>query len=134
MLHIQKAKSHNEKEIFISKKERASFWGHTKSRKIIVADFTKRNLKKLFNNLNPSFVNDNKLFWKMVKPFFWNKGSSESNIKLEEKDQVLQDDKNIAEALNTFFKNVVSSLDINENSSITNQSFQNIDDPVDRAI
>ena len=70
----------------------------------------------------------------MVKPFFWNKGSSESNIKLEEKDEVLQDDKNIAEALNTFFKNFVSSLDINENSSITNQSFQNIDDPVDRAI
>ena len=36
--------------------------------------------------------------------------------------------------LNTFFKNAVSTLDINENSSIINQNFQNFDDPVDRAI
>ena len=42
--------------------------------------------------------------------------------------------KYLAEELNTFFKNAVSTLDINENSSITNQNFQNFDDPVDRAI
>ena len=46
----------------------------------------------------------------------------------------LQDDKRIAEEVNTFLKNAVSSLDIKENSSIINQNFQNIDDPVDRAI
>ena len=51
-----------------------------------------------------------------------------------EKDEVLQDDKKIAEELNTFLKNAVSSLDVNESSSIINQNFQNIDDPVDRAI
>ena len=42
--------------------------------------------------------------------------------------------KKIAEKLNTFFKNAVSTLDVNENSSIINQNFQNVDDPVDRAI
>ena len=46
--------------------------------------------KKLFNKLNPSFVNDNKLLWKTIKPLFSNKGSSGSNIKLLEKDEVLQ--------------------------------------------
>ena len=51
-----------------------------------------------------------------------------------EKDEVLQDDKKITEELNTFFKNDVSSLDINENSSIINKNFQNINNPVDRAI
>ena len=51
-----------------------------------------------------------------------------------EKDEVLQDDKKIAEELNTFFKNAVSSLDVNENSSIINENFQNIDDSVDRSI
>ena len=74
------------------------------------------------------------MFWKTVKPLFSNKGSSETNIKFVEKDEVLQDNKKIAEELNTFFKNAVSSLDINENSSIINQNFQNIDDPLDRAI
>ena len=42
--------------------------------------------------------------------------------------------KKIAEELNIFFKNTVSSLDIKENSSIINQNFQKIDDPVDKAI
>ena len=65
-----------------------------KKQKIIVAGFTKRNVK-IFNKLNPSFVNDNKLFWKTVKPFFSNKDSSGSKIKLVEKDEVLQDDKKL---------------------------------------
>ena len=74
------------------------------------------------------------MFWKTFKPFFSNKGSSGSNVKLVEKDEVLQDDKNFAEELNTFLKNAISTLDINKNSSIINQNFQNVDDPVDRAI
>ena len=37
-----------------------------------------------------------------AKPFFTNKGSSGSNIKLVEKDEVLSDEKKIAEELNTF--------------------------------
>ena len=77
------------------------------------------------------FPFDNKLFWKTIKPFFSNKGSSGSNIKLVEKDEILQDDQKIAEELNTFFKNAVSTLDINENASIINQNFQNFDDTVD---
>ena len=48
-----------------------------------------------------------------------------------EKDEILQDDKHIAEELIEY---AVSTLDINENSSITNRNFQNVDDPVDRAI
>ena len=36
-------------------------------------------------------------------------------MKLVEKGEVLQDDKKIAEKLNTFFKNAVSTLDANEN-------------------
>ena len=49
-----------------------------------------------------------------------------------EKDEVLQDDKKIAEELNTFLKNIVSTLDINEKSSIINENFHIVDDPVDR--
>ena len=51
-----------------------------------------------------------------------------------EKDEILQDDTKIAEELNTFLKNAVSTLDVNENASIINQNFHNFDDPVDRAI
>ena len=73
----------------------------------------KKEREKFFNKLNPSFVNDNKLFWKTVKPFFSNKGSNKGNIKLVEKDEYYKTIKKIPEELNTFFKNAVSSLDIN---------------------
>ena len=52
---------------------------------------------------------------------------SPSQKKLPSKSPALQ-------GLNTLFKNAVSSLDINENSGIINQNFQNTDDLVDRAI
>ena len=34
----------------------------------------KKERKNFFSSLNPSFVKDNNLFWKTVKPFFSNKG------------------------------------------------------------
>ena len=55
-------------------------------------------------------MSDNKLFWKTVKPFFSNKGSHRGNIKLFEDDKLLQDDSEVAEELNNFFKEVVLTL------------------------
>ena len=65
----------------------------------------KKERKKSFNGLNPSFVTDNKIFWKTVKPFFSGKGNYGANIKLVEEEEVLQNDSEIAEKLNEFFKN-----------------------------
>ena len=67
-------------------------------------------------------------------PFFSNKGNYESQIKLVEKDEVLQDNDLIATVLNKFFKNAVSTLNIKENRFITNRSSDSITDPVDKAI
>ena len=82
----------------------------------------KKERKKFFNGLNPSFVTDNKLFWKTVKPFFLDKGNYEAFIKLVE--DVLQNDSEIAKKLNEFFKNAVSSLGITENSCVINEEYK----------
>ena len=76
----------------------------------------KKETKRFLNSLNRSFVTDNILFWKTIKPFFSNNGNYGSQIKLIEKDDVLQDDDLIAKELNKFFKNAVSTLNIKENS------------------
>ena len=55
-------------------------------------------------------MSDNKLFWKTVKPFFCDKGSHRGNTKLVEDDKLPQDDSEVAEELNNFFKEVVSTL------------------------
>ena len=40
----------------------------------------KKERKRFFNNLNPSFVTDSRVFWKTIKPFLWNKGNYGSQI------------------------------------------------------
>ena len=64
-------RSHLEKVYYKNKSE--------KSFKAFAAD--------CISNLNPSFVTDNKLLWKTIKPFFSNKGNYRSHIKLVEKEK-----------------------------------------------
>ena len=59
----------------------------------------KKERKKFFNGLNPSFVTDNKLFWKTVKPFFLDKGNYGANIILVEEEEALQNDSEIAKEI-----------------------------------
>ena len=68
------------------------------------------------------------------QPFFWNKGDRSSNILFIEDNELLQDDQKIADELNTFFKNAVSNLNVNENTHIINHDSCNFSDPVDKAI
>ena len=104
-----------------------------KKQKNFCSRLYKKERMKFFNSLNPSFVKDNKLFWKTVKPLFSNKGERGSNIQLVEDNELLQDDQKIADELNSF-KNAVSNLNINENTYIINHDSSNLSDPVDKAI
>ena len=123
---------HLEKVYYKNKSEK-SFKAY-KKQKNFCSRLYKNGRKRFFNNLNSPFVTDNKLFWKTLKPFFSNKGNNESQIKLVEKDEVFQDDDLIAMELNKFFKNAVSTLNIEENRFITNRSSGGITDPVDKAM
>ena len=72
---------------------------------------------------------------KTIKPFFFSdKGNLRSQTKLIENDELIQNDDKVAETLNTFFKNTVSTLDVNEKSYIVNNESSTILDPVERAI
>ena len=73
------------------KKKQISFRAY-KKQKHYCSRLSKKERKKFFNGLNPSFVTDNKLFWKMVKLFFSDKGNYGANIKLVEGEEVLQND------------------------------------------
>ena len=121
------------KKVYYKNKSEKSFKAY-KKHKNFCSRLYKKERKRFSNNLNPYFVTDNKLFWKTIKPFFSNKGNYGSQIKLVEKDEVLQGNDLIAKELNKFFKNAVSTLNIKENRFITNRSSDNITDPVDKAI
>ena len=105
-----------------------------KKQKNIYSRLYKKVRKRFFNDLNQSFVTDNKLFWKTTKPFFSNKRNYKLQIKLVEEDEVLEKDHLIAKELKKFFKNAVSTINIKENRLITNRSSDGITDPLDKAI
>ena len=69
-----------------------------------------------------------------MKSFFSNKGDLGPSIKLVEKKQLIQNDQEIANELNTFFKDTVSDLNINENPYIINQVSDDSLDPVEKCI
>ena len=55
-----------------------------------------------------------------MKPLFSSKGSYNANIKLTDKDEIIQNDVKVAETLHSFFKNAVSSLKLNKDSFVIN--------------
>ena len=117
----------------LQNKSEKSFKAYKKHKKIC-SRLYKKQRKRFFNNLNPSFVTDNKLFWKTIQPIFSNKGNYGLLIKLVEKHEVLQDDDLIAKELNKFFKNAACTLNIEENSFIIHTSSDGITVPIDKAL
>ena len=92
------------------------------------ANLVKKEKKKYYNNLDLKIFNDNKKFWKRIKPLFSEKQKVlQRDIILVDNDKIISDKQKVAEKLNNFFIESVDNLDIeyftddNENiSSIIN--------------
>ena len=93
----------------------------------------KRERKKYFGNLDLKSFTDNKKFWNTIKPFFSKTNGGSSKITLVENDEVISDDREIANTFNKFFDEAVSSLDIEINPYLLNDP-GNLENPVDIAL
>ena len=88
----------------------------------------------LFSNLNPSSMCNNKAFWKYIQSFFFEKRKISNKITLvDDNNTIVSDDQSISEELNTLFKNATRSLNIRQNSYITDESNE-IEGQVKKAI
>ena len=79
----------------------------------------KMTKKDYYNSFNEKDVNDNRIFWKTVKPFLSNKKVSKEQILLAENDEIISEDSKIAESLNSFFSNIVKIVKFLNTSPIT---------------
>ena len=79
----------------------------------------KKEQKKFFDILNTSVVSNNKAFLKVIKSLSTYKSTFGRNTKLIEKEEILNDYAKIAEELTLFFSNAAKSLNIAENTYIT---------------
>ena len=66
-------------KVYYKSKSEKSFKDYKKQKNVCSRLYTKER-KRFFNNFNPFFVTDSKLFWKTIKPFFSNKGNYGSQI------------------------------------------------------
>ena len=96
---------------YISKNNH-SLRAYKKQKKIFCRRLNKKERKNFFHNLNTKFASDDKLFLKTVKPLFSSKGSYNTNIKLTDKDEIIQNDEKVAETLNSFFRKCCFQLKI----------------------
>ena len=97
---------------------------------------TKKVKREYYQNLNISSINDNKTFWKTVKPLFSDKNKNRSKIILVEDENIITDDKKNAEIMNEYFVNITKDLNI---SGIMTETLpENIDvrciDPIEKII
>ena len=72
-----------------------------------------REKKKYYNNLDLKILQDNKQFWKNIKPLFSNKQTvSQKNIVIVENDTITSKNEEVATKLNDFFIHAVDNLEI----------------------
>ena len=78
-----------------------------------------KSMSKYFGDLNEKKISDNKTFWKTIKPFLLDKVTSTQKISFIDREEIIMDNDNSTEILNTFFFNIVSTLRSNDVQTIT---------------
>ena len=86
-------------------------YNYKKQRNYCTSLFRKEK-KKFYDNIDISLITDNKKFWQSVKPLFSEKHFSNNKITLIEGDDIISNDREVAETFNWYFANVVENLDI----------------------
>ena len=79
-----------------------------------VSRLYKKQRKKFYNNLDLKNFMDNKTFWKNVHPLFSEKTKSQNKITLVENNEIITDDKELAQTFNDFFESAVKNLKIDQ--------------------
>ena len=72
--------------------------------------------KDYLQKLNIKNLADNKKFWKIIKPFFFNKGLNSNKLILREKEVLITDEKTLATLMNKYFVNITADLVLKRDS------------------
>merc|ERR1711989_12756 len=71
-----------------------------------------REKKKHYSDLDVKVLEDNRKFWRTVKPLFSEKCMTKQTIRLNESGKIVSDTKEVAEILNNYFMDAVENLEV----------------------
>ena len=86
-----------------------------------------------YKNLDTTIVNDNRKFWRTVKPLFSDKVQVPTSLTLLENNNLISNDEEVAEVFNNYFANITDALGIKEITENIS-SVSGLVDPIDIAI
>ena len=120
------------RNIFVKNKTDTNRIVYIKQRNYCVS-LLRKNIKDHYANLNEGNVADNKQFWRAVKPLLSDKVKSSEKITLVEEEEIINEDGENVEILNTFFSNAIKTLKITEYQE-TDSLASNISYPIFKVI
>ena len=93
-------------------------WDKCKKQRIFCSNLLRKTKNGYFRCLNIKDLNDNKKFWKKVKPFFPDQNLETSNVILEGKDELITDSSTLANLFNNYFINITNTLKLKKSPSL----------------
>ena len=99
------------KSIYL-KNQNTTNWNNYKSQHNFCTNLLRKTKRDYFRNLNMRELNDNKKFWKRIKPFFSDKGLANNSIVLKENGNLITDTQELANLFNTYYINLINALQL----------------------
>ena len=105
-----------------------------KKQRNFCVNLIRKTKTEYFQKLNVKDLPGNRKLWKIIKPFFSNKGLNSNKLMLKENNRLITEEKELATVMNTFFVNITESLDIkkDDNSSLNLINSKNINDILEK--
>ena len=87
-------------------------WQSYKKQRNFCVKIHKIAKRDYFSSLDINKLNDNKRFWKTIKPFFSDKGINSQKLILIENDVILTKETDISKIMNNYFVNITECLEL----------------------
>ena len=87
-------------------------WRKYKNQRNFCTNLLKQTKRNYFSNLNLSSLSDSRKFWKKIKPLFSDKGASSNKIIICDNENIISDEKKVADLMNNHFTNITKELNL----------------------
>ena len=107
---LRKAIMHHSrlKNVF-NKSRTPKTWDSYKKQRNFCVNLLRKTKKEYFENINIKDINDNKKFWKTVKPLFSDKGLNTNKLMIIEKNNLISEESILANTMNQYFTSITKT-------------------------
>ena len=87
-------------------------WDSYKKQRNFCVNLLRKTKKEYLENINVKDINDNKKFWKTIKPFVSNKGLNTNKSMIIEKNNLISEESILANTMNQYFTSITKQLNL----------------------